>query len=653
MMRGILGGLLLTAACGAAVAQVSPGALSKAHASLEGNSNCLRCHGTKREGGVDGQCIACHREIALLKTAGRGLHAREGAKNCASCHPEHGGRDFALIAWKAGEPSSFDHARAGSPLAGKHAKARCAACHEVLEKRVSPVVKLAPGPLRASSFLGLETECRACHADVHKGSLGTDCDRCHGAAQETFKISAFDHGKTTYPLTGKHAAVACAKCHVPPATAPDAAPSEPPVPRFKPLAHAECSECHKDPHAGRLGPACGRCHTTASFREVARDAFDHERTRYPLRGKHATVACAKCHQAPATPGGPMVKPAFAKCSDCHRDAHGGRATVAGVPADCSACHTVDGFRPSTFTIERHDRTPYPLAGAHARVACAKCHTKDLRPGTPWGTSGVVLRPARTRCEDCHADAHAGQLRERRGVTCDSCHTVERFKPSTYGASEHARVWALGGKHAKTACADCHRRNRPEKPLDVAKTGAARVDFHPGTACTVCHEDAHAGRFGQRSCADCHDAAAFRPSLYDAALHAKAAYPLDGAHVVVPCVGCHAELATAGSRRPVFRDARRRCAECHKDPHAGQFASRPGGGACETCHDTTSFRPARRFDHAKDARFRLEGAHARAACARCHKPAAGGGSNVVIYRATPRECAACHHAPSPGPAEDPR
>ena len=59
--------------------------------------------------------------------------------------------------------------------------------------------------------------------------------------------------------------------------------------------------------------------------------------------------------------------------------------------------------------------------------------------------------------------------------------------------------------------------------------------------------------------------------------------------------------------------------CIRDSaHGGQFAAH-GRTDCGACHDSTSEWSAGAFDHDRDARFPLEGAHAEAACAACHKP----------------------------------
>jgi hypothetical protein len=79
--------------------------------------------------------------------------------------------------------------------------------------------------------------------------------------------------------------------------------------------------------------------------------------------------------------------------------------------------------------------------------------------------------------------------------------------------------------------------------------------------------------------------------------------------------------------------------CHRDPHGGQFASREDRGDCQHCHGLSAFRPADRFDHNRDTAFKLDGAHARAACERCHPP--GPGRTGAQYHGISRRCESCH------------
>ena len=121
----------------------------------------------------------------------------------------------------------------------------------------------------------------------------------------------------------------------------------------------------------------------------------------PLLGRHLEVPCASCHD-PKTAWG--KRPAFARCNDCHADAHAGKAVLAGVAADCAACHDVAGFVRSTMPRAAHQQTGYPLEGAHLAAACASCHTRAAAGAAvvaSLGPSRVRLEPAHETCDDCH------------------------------------------------------------------------------------------------------------------------------------------------------------------------------------------------------------------------------------------------------------
>jgi hypothetical protein len=651
---------------GRLAAQISPGPLARPHSALEGSLKCTQCHGTRKEM-LPGQCLACHKEIAWLKQQQRGLHAGPATAACASCHPDHAGSDFALVSWTQDSLGAFNHSRALWPLEGAHATVDCAKCHRQ-EFRVGQAAKLLPGPRTGPGWLGLERQCSTCHRDVHSGALGQDCTTCHG--MEKWKPAPkFDHAKTDYPLTGAHLDVACAKCHQDPrfATKRDSAGAV--VPVFKPLPHTQCSACHNDPHANRFGPTCSECHQTRSFTVIEGQSFNHSRTRYPLQGKHAAVACKACHE----PGGVKVKdPVFTSCGSCHKDAHAGLATLAGKPADCAACHTVQGFTTASFTVAQHAKSKYPLEGKHQAVDCGSCHVRQTGAAArSLGTSGVVMRPAASRCTSGHQQDHGTQLVGRPdGGECSSCHTVAGWTPSSYGVSQHAQLrLALTGRHAAIACGACHSASRKGLPTltTTSYLGKAQVALALGNVgCADCHVDAHRGRLATQTtggplaaCTSCHDAGHFRPSTIDVTLHAKLGFQLDGAHGAVPCIACH---ATLGDARPTvtlvglrhdngagwtFPTKGKSCASCHAGPHGDQFAGRQDKGACEGCHGTDGFAPASRFDHGRDAAFPLTGGHARVACGRCHvSEPAGAGKTRVRYHGVSTKCESCHSGKVP-------
>lgn len=615
-------------------------------------------------------CLACHKEIAFLVTRSRGLHGQSANEKCARCHPDHAGRDFKMIQFEEGGPEKFDHARSGWPLDGKHAPLKCGDCHKP-EMQRSETASLSQRKDKATLWIGLDGACLSCHApkDVHKGALGPKCETCHdGAAWKP--APRFDHARTDYPLTGKHATVECNKCHMAPSLKLPVDGKGQPGPLYKPLPHKECSACHADPHQNQLGPACTRCHNTENWKSVDQKKFNHDLTRYPLRGKHVALQCGQCHD-PKTAWG--KKPPYATCGSCHVDAHAGTATLAGKAVDCAPCHGVEGFRPSTYTVEQHRASAYPLLGAHATVKCEACHTKNPAGILPekLGKARVLMRMAHERCTSCHRDDHGGQFASRpdRGA-CEPCHRVEAWKPSTYTAKEHARLrLGLTGRHAKIECAACHgpaRKGLPPLP-GLEKLGKAAVALIlTDTSCTACHYDAHDGRFSPKGarpkksgCLACHNVNAFRPSTVDLAAHAAFGYPLGGAHRAVSCDGCHRESKPAPPRPSLvllrtvappmpFTLKDKKCEACHPNPHGNQFARRRAGGACVSCHNEDVFKPASRFNHDRDSSYPLEGAHARVACGRCHPSRQdSAGRPFVLYKPTPKDCKSCHGERPPG------
>jgi hypothetical protein len=234
----------------------------------------------------------------------------------------------------------------------------------------------------------------------------------------------------------------------------------------------------------------------------------------------------------------------------------------------------------------------------------------------------------------------------------------------YSTASHAKLrLPLEGRHAAIACRACHDVARADlpPPRGAAQAGSGRFVFAIAEVeCAGCHYDPHGGRFtpGGGSptaggCAACHGVTAWSPSRVDVAAHRRYKFPLDGAHGAVPCAGCHREMAGRAERSSLlgaaahpaplgFSEKRRDCAACHESPHGTQFAKRSDKGACDACHDVARFRPASRFVHDRDASFRLEGAHARVACAACHPSERGAKGTVrVVYRGVPGRCEACH------------
>ena len=231
--------LSLIAIPSAAVSQISPGELSSAHASLEGIGNCTACH-TLGKTIDDTRCLGCHEELRTRIAAGSGFHGRLNGKHCVECHKEHFGRSFSLVRFN---PKTFDHASIGFNLEGKHAALECEKCHTASHV-AAPDVKKNPGLMAGRTYLGLSRECVACHDDGHRGQLSTQCQRCH--VPDGWKPAPrFVHDNARFRLTGKHAAVECARCHN------DVLPDGKTV-RYAGLSFSSCASCHNDPHRGKF-----------------------------------------------------------------------------------------------------------------------------------------------------------------------------------------------------------------------------------------------------------------------------------------------------------------------------------------------------------------------------------------------------------------
>jgi len=542
-----------------AAAQISPGPLSRPHASLEGSSQCPACHDPGR-GVAPSKCLSCHKALSARVSAGQGLHTRPEYRDCKTCHVDHQGVDYELVWWGKAGRGSFDHAHTGHTLEGAHARLDCPQCHQPRLNQMKESLTAQHVDL-GRTYLGLGTTCTSCHADTHRGQFaGRDCTSCHG--QSAWKPApGFDHAKTSWPLTGKHAAVLCVKCHRQPAAAASADPAVRFV-SFKETSGRECASCHEDVHRGRLGAACANCHSTSSWGLLERVKFDHKRTRYPLEARHADVACDRCHR----PGGPRTLP-YAHCTDCHRDAHFGQLLTRTDKGACESCHDVKGFAPAHYGVEDHQKTAYPLEGAHLAVACNACHTvatvDELKrtASTPVpreaSSRGPRLRFASTRCAACHRDVHRGDLdRWVKAGGCESCHNGESWRSAGF---DHAKTrFVLVGGHAKPPCSDCHKK------VEVG-TANERVGFaDTPIECARCHRNTHRGQFQaagkEIACDRCHAPATLKASLFN---HSKdSAWPLDGAHARVACEKCHRRETRDGVTFVRYKPLSRTCSGCH-------------------------------------------------------------------------------------------
>lgn len=625
----------------------SPGPLTAPHAEAVGGTGlgaCETCHAAE---GLARGCLRCHVEIDTQIQADKGYHAfllRGKKLTCEECHPDHLGREFPLVSrrsWGQSDPTLFEHPHVRFALEGAHKRLACDVCHQRTAPFALPDFSSQP---RRSTYLGLTQDCADCHEDVHAGRLARSCELCH--SQEAFRPAVQFRHDDYYVLQGAHADATCSDCH--PVTASNHEPNSPAEDiddmrvAFDKVKGTACADCHQNPHRTRWPGDCTACHLAADetwakgLRGVQPQT--HAQTGFPLDEAHASVACEKCH-GPGLPYGQRYPDpntiGYARqpktCEGCHADPHGGQ--FLSRYSNCTDCHAAGQFKPAQFDVARHAET-YPLRGPHAIVACVKCHPTD--PNT--GVCRFVSVPR--ECDACHADPHGGQFLARH-ARCTDCHDQERFLPARYDVAQHAATYPLTGAHAAVPCIRCHV---------LTQGSPVRLFASTPRECKQCHADPHGGQFQREmakgDCTACHrqDAATFSIRPYD---HARqTGYSLTGAHEKADCVDCHRGQKAGDPNEPshearVYRGTPVACDACHSDVHRGQFKLNEKQD-CQRCHSSTENWTANRFDHDRDARFKLEGAHADVACSSCHPSVRQpDGQDVVQYRPLGIRCEDCH------------
>lgn len=472
-------GAVLVAALAAALLlfRSSPGDLSAPHMAVAGSSfigNCRKCHAPK---GMTAGCLSCHSEIRAQLAEHKGYHGKTIAakvQNCAACHSDHNGKDFAMVnkvSWGGEEPTTFAHSQSTFTLTFAHAKLPCADCH--IKKAPGFSLPRYPKVKNHRSFLGLSQACASCHKDPHAGARGSDCSFCH--TQDKFKPARkFDHDKY-FPLRDAHAKVTCEKCH----KQRDKAQASGKM--FGAVAGNSCRACHATPHKTDWRADCGTCHTNravpwATARERMTKSL-HQATGFRLEKPHEKTACRACHDpakpyAERHPSGPKAR-AQKDCAACHKDPHAGQFPGRG----CLACHADNAFKPSRLTAKSHT-TAFPLTGGHAKAACAACHIRDASLGA------VRYAGNRKDCAFCHKDAHAGQFRVEGKTTCEKCHRDASSWKKTVFNHNTMSAYKLSAAHAKVACKECH-------PEAVTLSGRHVTLYKPlKHACEDCHAVSH-------------------------------------------------------------------------------------------------------------------------------------------------------------------
>jgi nitrate/TMAO reductase-like tetraheme cytochrome c subunit len=507
--------------------QISPGELADPHAHLEGISNCTKCH-ELGEHVSDAKCLACHKEIKSRVDQKKGFHSsgEVTTKNCAVCHNDHHGRKFEIVHF---DKNKFDHKTTGYILEGKHKEKQCVDCHKAENIKDESIRK------KKFTYLGLDSKCLSCHKDYHQQTLSNDCASCHNF--DSFKpAKKFNHQTTKFPLKGKHAEVTCAKCH------PMEKKNDKDFQRFSGLEFANCVACHKDVHDNKFGNDCRKCHSETSFHQISGlNTFEHNKTDFPLKGKHQTVQCKSCHKGSYT--APVKS---ARCMDCHTDYHKGQFISKNKISDCKDCHDVNGFKSSSFTIDQHNKINFRLEGAHLATPCFSCH----KTTEEWN-----FRFQETKCIACHENIHknfidAKYIPEER---CEKCHNVSGWDKVSF---DHKTTdFELLGKHAQKTCRDCHFKEGSDM-----STIQVFAELKPD--CESCHTDIHQKQFsteGKTNCNSCHGFENWKAERFN---HNLTRFKLEGGHKGVECKKCHFQNKSETIPFIQYKNTNRECKSCH-------------------------------------------------------------------------------------------
>ena len=432
------------------------------------------------------------------------------------------------------------------------------------------------------------------------GSISIPCDACHatGDWKTTRKDMAFDHNtQTDFVLEGQHRSGDCKACHANNQFAGS---------------KTECFQCHNDVHKGQLGKQCSQCHTSKSW-EPFNFKQQHDQTRFPLIGKHATTDCQSCHKNQQEN---EFKGLTTVCSGCHlKDfiaASNPNHAQHNIPTTCEVCHTPQGWSPAR--IIDHTSFGFELTQGHKNIPCGSCHAN--------GNYSTVSND----CYGCHRNDYEQSndpqhLSGHFSTNCTECHTTAAgWSPANF---DHAvTAFPLTGAHltAQNKCISCH----------------ASGFTNTSTLCYACHQNDftqtndpnHVSQNFSTNCEQCHTTNPdWKPATFD---HANSNFPLTGGHLLVQnqCQKCHGSgyIATPTN-----------CYACHQqdfvsaaEPNhiAGNFSTH-----CEQCHTANpGWKPAQ-FDHANST-FPFTGGHliVKDQCQQCH---ASGFVN------TPTDCYACH------------
>ena len=507
--------------------------------------SCKDCHTSLEFAKAQTECNSCHTDI----------HEQTVGNECARCHTPN--------SWVVTNITQI-HQQSRFPLIGPHTVADCRECHKNLLSASSPATPTA-SLLR---FDPLGVECYDCHnqnytaakePDHIAGNYSTNCTDCHNINSFSWDGAGINHN--FFPLEGGHSISDCKTCHTSGAYAK--------IP-------AECITCHQPDYTSAANPnhsslnfstECKDCHSLSPGWKPA-EYRDHDSRSFPIySGEHngEWESCSDCHKNPSN---------YAQftCTDCHEhnktdmdDEHGGVNGYEYNSTACFACHPT-GSGEGSFD---HNKSGFPLTGAHTTTSCSDCHTSGYS-----GTSNV--------CASCHTNSYNQTVNPNHAAAgisndCADCHTTNPgWKPATYPTHSN-----LTGAHIPIAndCAACHKGSYTTLPKLCN-------DCH-STDYTQANNPSHTAAQFPVTCADCHSQSAWTPATFN---HDGEYFPIySGKHngewdncsdchtnpsnyAVFTCTtSCHPQNSTNNDHDGVndYQYLSSACLECHPDGSEGK------------------------------------------------------------------------------------
>jgi Cytochrome c7 and related cytochrome c len=314
----------------------------------------------------------------------------------------------------------------------------------------------------------------------------------------------------------------------------------------------------------------------------------------------------------------------------------------------------------------HNRTAFPLEGAHQNVTCETCHAGGVFKGVPTEcskchngemASGKTDNHPKSSavCSDCHNNTNWAQVHVDHGKISKDCFSCHDGKVATGKNKNHIK--------STTACENCH----------VVSTWKIAKFDHTQTSlpCEACHDGVRASgkpfthMRSSKDCASCHKTQDWKIGVFDhtgvvdgcvKCHNGKDATGKSNIHIVTSdeCQNCHTTVSwntnNIDHNDPMVKG--QACLNCHdgrraqgqspfhfKVDNSAVSASGALGADCAVCHkSTTAWAPAL-FDH----NLALDLPN----CVSCHNgnrlPAQGKLSVTGQHVPASNNCTDCHSA----------